>query len=114
MKKHLFLTVTLSVLFIFNGMAQHSDALNKQMKGPAAKNYKPWENSEKSAKTILVTQYKQLKGPKAKNHKPWNNDCERYPMAFVDRKDLKGPKAKNTRPFEHVQIDTMLIVQEKK
>ena len=112
MKRYVFLVIALSTLCNLNSNAQHGDVRRNQLKGLAAKNYKPWEDST-SSKIILVTQHKQLKGPKAKNHKPWNDDCEIYPIAFVDRKDLKGPKAKNSRPFERVQRDTMLIVQEK-
>ena len=106
MKKHTFLTIAITVLCTLQsiaqqdylpGDAQDSTVQKHQLKGPAAKNYKPW-NTTSSPSPITVTHPKTLKGPEAKNSKPWEQDLKVYSIVFVARKDLKGPKAKNHRP----------------
>lgn len=70
------------------------------LKGPAAKNYKPWQ--DKSEKTTLVTQAKvsDLKGPEAKNAKAWSkSDINLVEVKSVADKP-KGPKAKNYKIWE--------------
>ncbi len=91
MKKNLVLTIAICVLFTCNGFGQRN-----QLQGPAAKNYKSWQDS-KSETTIVVTEKKQLQGPEAKNHKPWKDEDEKFSMVYVERSDLKGPNAKNKR-----------------
>ena len=43
--------------------------------GPAAKNYKPWQDDTQKQHTIVTKKKKKdLKGPRAKNRKPWTTD----------------------------------------
>lgn len=116
MKKYLFLSIVFSALFTFHSDAQHGDAQHAtsvggnaqrgnaqrvSLKGPAAKNHKPWKNSE-SATTILVTQRNERKGPAAKNNKVRKENMKMNPVVFESREELKGPKAKNFSPGHNI------------
>lgn len=70
------------------------------LKGPAAKNYKPWQ--DKTAKTTLATksQTSELSGPEAKNAKAWEiKETNLVAVKSVANKP-KGPKAKNQKIWE--------------
>ena len=106
MKKYIFLTLALSILFTVKSLAQRSD-----LKGPAAKNDKVWKSTDQGASLIIVSQHKPLKGPKAKNRKPWEtNQKMTHAVITADRKDLKGPKTKNRKP-ENGQKEKEIIIQ---
>lgn len=74
-------------------MAQYNS-----LKGPAAKNFKPWENTTQHTTVVSVRMKKAQKGPAAKNAKPWEQDYESTPVVRNNSKKLKGPAAKNSRP----------------
>ncbi|MEP0369069.1 MAG: hypothetical protein ABJN36_06165 [Cyclobacteriaceae bacterium] len=73
------------------------------LKGPAAKNYKPWQNKEKSDVVYVVSTAEKKQGPAAKNAKVWDRK-ESDQVLVVDMtsepKKLKGPAAKNSKPWE--------------
>ena len=49
-------------------------AATDERMGPAAKNYRPWQDDTKAQHVVVSgKEKKDLKGPRAKNHKPWNN-----------------------------------------
>ncbi|SMD32778.1 hypothetical protein SAMN04488029_1129 [Reichenbachiella faecimaris] len=93
MKKYIFLTLILSVLFTANTMAQKS-----WLMGPAAKNSKPWENTNEHVVVVSLKLNRLKKGPAAKNVKVWEAESEATPILRSNRADLKGPAAKNLRP----------------
>jgi len=74
----------------------------KGLKGPAAKNYKPWKdkNKEASVNVVSISSKKELKGPEAKNHKPWKDDNASTSKIIVAKNNLKGPAAKNYKPWK--------------
>ncbi len=74
-----------------------------ELKGPKAKNYKPWK--EKARKSILVinTTEQTKKGPAFKNEKAWERsgvkkDTISTNLHLISRQ--KGPKAKNQTPWQ--------------
>lgn len=85
----------LSMMVTFAGFAQ-TDGL----KGPKAKNYKPWENPQ-PAKPILVAVKKDVKGPAAKNIRPLeNSESTVVAKATTPKKRVMGPEAKNSKPWD--------------
>lgn len=68
---------------------------------PKAKNYKPWQNTQKSQGVEeLVT--KKVSGPKAKNKKYAQIKIENAIFAdasSLPKQKLTGPKAKNYKPW---------------
>ncbi len=77
----------------------------KGLKGPAAKNYKPWQNKSKDDSRTPAVSFptkETLKGPEAKNHKPWNDAREmaNAVQISVSKQKLKGPAAKNQKPWQ--------------
>lgn len=76
----------------------------KDLKGPAAKNYKPWKDKNKGASVnvVSVSSEKTLKGPEAKNYKPWKNKSTRTSGVKIGeaKPKLKGPAAKNYKPWK--------------
>jgi hypothetical protein len=69
-----------------------------QLKGPAAKNHKVWNNSNTSG-FFTATAYQTLEGPRVKNSKPWKNEVDYSPVKQIARVQLLGPKAKNSHRF---------------
>ncbi|MDP4681074.1 MAG: hypothetical protein NWS46_12000, partial [Cyclobacteriaceae bacterium] len=78
--------------------------VTKDLKGPAAKNYKPWKdkNKEASVNVVSILSKKELKGPEAKNYKPWKDKNNRAPGVKISeaKPKLKGPAAKNYKPWK--------------
>lgn len=74
------------------------------MKGPAYKNASPSEKYSGSDALLVKKESKQLKGPQAKNQKPWQTDKSDYQLVRFDEmtgknsKGLKGPAYKNYKP----------------
>ncbi len=89
---------------------------SSNLKGPAAKNYKPWKNQQKV--TLVDTKTDQVQGPQAKNQKIWENNDNQQAVyvATTTRRHLKGPKAKNYRAHvEHVPaVPSRLAIAEEK
>ncbi|WP_139955701.1 hypothetical protein [Flavicella sediminum] len=75
------------------------------LKGPAAKNYKPWKDKNKSSLVLVTQNTKQLKGPEAKNYKPWKDNSAKESEAYVvaldtKKRNLRSPEAKNYKPWK--------------
>ena len=75
-----------------------------ELKGPAAKNYKPWKNKVTSVEIYSNVSDADLKGPVAKNFKPWKrdkiDDSQKKSVALKAQKTkLQGPAAKNYKPW---------------
>ncbi len=71
------------------------------LKGPAAKNYKPWRDKDKVKTKVVTMRKERLQGPAAKNYKPWANKAKRTPGVKIAeaKPKLKGPAAKNYKPW---------------
>ena len=69
----------LALALLFACSISHAQARNG-LKGPAAKNYKPWMQPTKAfTPSVAVSDYKnRLKGPSAKNSKPWKKKNKKY------------------------------------
>ena len=83
------------------GYAQSSNDL----KGPAAKNYKPWQQKDKAPaiKVHTLETATKLQGPSAKNKKSWELETKNYKeTALVStRPKVTGPKAKNAKVWSN-------------
>ena len=88
-------------MFSISGFAQSKNDL----KGPAAKNYKPWKADLESISIVTVSQKTELMGPNFKNQKPWSVNSDQVTKTQVifssNRKGLKGPAAKNYKPWNN-------------
>lgn len=72
---------------------------NSDLKGPKAKNAKPWNPENAGQIALSISEKQDVKGPKAKNRKVWiAGSKERQPILSEPNK-LKGPKAKNAKPW---------------
>ena len=74
-----------------------------QLKGPKAKNYKPWKADQPASYAIATLDVERAKGPKAKNARVWSDENqvqETGTLATTNRAKLKGPKAKNRNSWE--------------
>lgn len=102
MNKHVLsiLTTGLCVaLLSFGGMAQDRNDL----KGPKAKNFKPWQSEGEGATLHTSVKSERLTGPEAKNSKPWQTEVREFNTVAtprLNRNELKGPRAKNLKPWQ--------------
>ena len=92
-----------SLILMLVSSISYSQSYKNDLKGPKAKNYKPWKNTEKAENNIVYTDTQtKPEGLKAKNHKPWENkENQDYVAAnYIEAKKsrLMGPKAKNYKP----------------
>jgi len=71
------------------------------LKGPAAKNFKPWKHQAESEAVMVIVSSNGKKGPEFKNYKIWKEDSEM--MAARSKTEVKktGPDAKNQKPWKH-------------
>jgi len=93
----LIIVLILGTLTMANGQSRND------LKGPKAKNFKPWMNKTELPTTIVTTDKKDLKGPEAKNLKRWRDEraSNEQIVVFGDSKPkLKGPAAKNYKPWK--------------
>ena len=74
----------------------------KGLKGPRAKNFKPWMKETADVVVLKESSLKNLKGPAFKNHKAWKSDEEQPTqlLATKPRSRVTGPEAKNRKPWE--------------
>lgn len=75
------------------------------LKGPKAKNYKPWKDDVKKETIVLVDNDTSLKGPAAKNRKSWETQTSEKTYVVQiklgsNKRFLKGPAAKNYKPWK--------------
>lgn len=94
-------TVIIAILFTATAMFANAQSRN-DLKGPAAKNHKPWKSKAKTEQTIVMksTDSEKVQGPAAKNNKVRSQEevVEFREVAIVSEKSsLKGPAAKNTK-----------------
>ncbi|MFH6982646.1 hypothetical protein [Marinoscillum sp. 108] len=98
MKKLAALTV-FCFLIVMSTMAQGSGDL----KGPEAKNRKPWLDP-KPASTVYLVKGESLQGPAAKNVRPLERKTGELVKLDLTTKDkLKGPAYKNYKPWKDHQ-----------
>ena len=103
MIRYFLFTITFSVLQAFACMGQQN-----QLKGPAAKNHKVWNNSQAS-RQISVAARTSPKGPLTKNFKPWESESKNSTIVMMERKELTGPKAKNMHHFKGSEINQVQV-----
>ncbi len=103
MKKLLIASLVLIFVVSYSAQAQSRNSL----KGPAAKNYKPWKNTESSSTQVVIAAEKEVKkGPAAKNEKVWERKSANTQYVAVDstpKTKLMGPAAKNRKVWESNQ-----------
>ncbi|MDN3686586.1 hypothetical protein [Cyclobacterium jeungdonense] len=94
------------IAIAFMTVASFSYAQDKSdLKGPAAKNYKPWMKKDKAdpKKVYTLSETEKLQGPAAKNKKSWKSDDKNFKeVKLVSTKPrVTGPKAKNAKPWNN-------------
>jgi uncharacterized protein YdeI (BOF family) len=96
--------ITLGLIFTLAATVALAQA-PEDLKGPKAKNYKPWKDTTRTnTQVLLATNEEQLQGPEAKNKKVWQNDStvDKKVVKTGDKKTKpKGPKAKNAKPWKN-------------
>ncbi len=93
-------TFILSALFLALNVSYAQS--NDNLKGPAAKNQKPWQKQSKDGVILVMVDDKANPGPQHKNAKPWRADQTKLGIqtSLVVRERVTGPKAKNQRPWK--------------
>ncbi|WP_339925203.1 hypothetical protein [uncultured Cyclobacterium sp.] len=95
---------SLLIAFAFMTVATFSYAQsNNDLKGPAAKNQKPWQNTEKANKIYTLETSSKAQGPSAKNKKSWKSKAKNYQQVTLvsNKTRLTGPKAKNAKVWKN-------------
>lgn len=98
-------------LISFGITAQERDTAQKKsitkrsdLKGPAYKNYKPWQYKTQSIALYTNNSKKSLIGPEYKNYKPWKDTSKKEEVLVKignnERQKLKGPAYKNYKPWK--------------
>lgn len=97
MKKLITPLVAFALFASFSVQAQN----RTDLKGPEAKNYKPWANEQVDTKDYIVKTGDVKTGPEAKNAKPWAQDNKEVLVLNMESKKdhKKGPEAKNAKPW---------------
>lgn len=95
MKRTILIPILLIICITWSFAQDRSD-----LKGPKAKNYKPWLHKE-LPKTYVMTNKKERQGPVAKNHKVWNNENTNKEVINMKATSSKpqGPAAKNKKAW---------------
>lgn len=99
LKKMKYLIVILFVLMSTVGSLEAQVPIG--LKGPVAKNYKPWMHKKTNVSMVSFPSKKILKGPVAKNYKPLSSKKERGAAVQIGtaKPKLKAPTAKNYKPW---------------
>jgi len=96
-------------LFIISITCTLSAQIKNGLKGPAAKNYKPWKATTVQPQSVIYTYTLKgrSQGPAAKNDKPWKNDrpdaANRRAVKAQPLNTRKGPAAKNYKPWNRTE-----------
>ena len=87
----------LAVAFLAFNVANAQAPQN--LKGPAAKNYKPWKNQNRTATFVVKTAESPQKGPGNKNEKIGKSSKGKMeiPLNQGEKDKITGPKAKNKK-----------------
>ena len=96
--KQIIATLTLVFFVVLTGYAQDRNTL----KGPEAKNYKPWLNTEQPA-PVYQMDVEKLKGPQAKNQLAWTKarvEAPKSEIVLEPREKVMGPAAKNAKRWK--------------
>ncbi|MFD2200310.1 hypothetical protein [Shivajiella indica] len=96
MKKIALIFVAFLVTLAFTNAQESGD-----LKGPAAKNYKPWKHQAKSEAMMVSVSPDGKKGPEFKNSKIWKEDSEMMVAGSKSKVKKTGPEAKNQKPWKH-------------
>lgn len=75
---------------------------SENLKGPSAKNYKPWKQQEKKGTFLVKADQAEETGPAFKNTKAWQTQSskEAIKAKSVVREKRTGPKFKNRKPWK--------------
>ena len=93
----------IAVLFMTALASQVVAQAKNDLKGPEAKNFKPWQSANAGVRLYSKVELNVVKGPLAKNAKPWKTqpgELRVLSQAKPNRNELKGPKAKNFKPWQ--------------
>ncbi|WP_373521051.1 hypothetical protein [Aquiflexum sp.] len=92
--------VLIFVTFLFTIAITHAQEL-RELKGPAAKNYKPWKHQQKSSVVILNVNPSEKKGPEFKNVRIWKDDSEVVAINLETKSQERktGSGVKNRKPW---------------
>ena len=107
MKKYVLMLVALTFGFVLS-YGQNE----KPLKGPKAKNAKPWMAKKQKNEVAIAANYQRVTGPVAKNAKPWQSNKARSgstALAVSAPSRLTGPAAKNAKPWNRIRPDTALV-----
>lgn len=117
MKKLFISSLVLALMLSFSVQAQSRTSL----KGPAAKNYKPWKDTEQpGVKAVTYATKADKKGPVAKNEKVWERTSATSGLIAVETSyntKLKGPAAKNKKVWtsnDNTQVQVARKAKEQK
>ena len=91
------------IVAILVGVGLNAQSRN-DLKGPAAKNYKPWKDILKSRALLVTKSSKKLRSPSVKNFKPWKMEKNKniIEVSFGSEKNkLRSPQAKNYKAWAH-------------
>jgi hypothetical protein len=114
MKKLIISAIVLLAMVSFTAQAQSRTTL----KGPAAKNYKPWEDTEKSSvRAVSYANKEDKKGPAAKNQKVWEKQSTNNEVMIVGiapKNKLMGPAAKNRKIWEENENNDVQVARKAK
>jgi len=74
----------------------------QEIKGPKAKNYKPWKQEAQTSALMVNVGETPPKGPAFKNKKSWKNQADKVQVSSEskNKEQLTGPKAKNRKIWE--------------
>lgn len=94
-------TLMLAAFFLAFNVSYAQSHLN--LKGPAAKNYKPWKQQARTGILVIKIDKKEIKGPAYKNRKQWQEEVKKSQMTsdLKSRERITGPKAKNKKPWQN-------------
>jgi len=93
----------LMMLILMLAVGMTYGQMRSELKGPKAKNYKPWKANKSNTVVVASLESESFKGPEAKNARVWdktNRVNSTTAVVSSDRATLKGPKAKNRKPWE--------------
>ncbi|HLT08697.1 MAG TPA: hypothetical protein VK014_14290 [Cyclobacteriaceae bacterium] len=74
----------------------------QDVKGPKAKNYKPWKEQAKKGTIVVYADEPAVKGPSYKNKKAWEAEAVKVNITSPteSRQQVTGPKAKNRKVWK--------------
>ncbi|MBL3656126.1 hypothetical protein [Fulvivirga sediminis] len=99
MLRFLFIITTVCISAIFSSVHAQN---KKQLKGPKAKNAKPWRRTN----AVVTIKQEKPQGPEAKNADVWKKEeQESTYITSSSRNRLKGPKAKNHKIWSKEATD---------